>query len=155
MTLQYKIIAALVVIAVIVSGYFYIKSLRSELRVMAEQQKALEYTINQQKLVMESNKKNIDRMVDINKDLANEFRQTQEDVSDLRTKFNKRNIGTVAAKKPSLTEKKINKGTKDALRCNEIITGSPLTESEKSGKIRNSICDRLIRDRIKEEQNAQ
>jgi hypothetical protein len=40
---------------------------------------------------------------------------------------------------------RVNRGTKDALRCNELITGAPLTTEEKSGKVKNGICDELIR----------
>jgi hypothetical protein len=50
----------------------------------------------------------------------------------------------MAAEKPSVVEDKINRGTKDALRCNELLTGSPLTQNEISGKVRNNICPDLL-----------
>jgi hypothetical protein len=50
----------------------------------------------------------------------------------------------MAQEKPSIVEEKVNRGSKDALRCNELITGSPLTEDEAAGKVRNNICPTLL-----------
>jgi hypothetical protein len=54
----------------------------------------------------------------------------------------------VAKAPPTQTEIKINRGTKDALRCNELVTGSPLTTDELSGKVKNNICPELIASKI-------
>ena len=34
---------------------------------------------------------------------------------------------------------------RDTNRCNEIVTGSPLTEQERSGQVTNTICPELVR----------
>jgi hypothetical protein len=38
----------------------------------------------------------------------------------------------------------VNHGTSDQLRCFELVTGSQLTEEEKNGKKKNSICPELL-----------
>jgi hypothetical protein len=91
------------------------------------------------------------KMKDINVDLSNQFADSQQRISELNTKFNKFNLAEEANKKPSETEIKVNRGTVDALRCNELVTGSGLTDGEKSGKVRNSICDGYVKKLIAKE----
>lgn len=140
--LQLKIIIALIVISIISGGYFYIQALRSDLAVAAEVQKKLEGVIEQQKLVMEKNAEDMKKMQEINKKVSDEFAKSQREVSALNKKFEK--FANVAKAKPTETEKRVNRGTVDALRCNEIVTGAPLTNEEKSGTIKNGICQDVI-----------
>ena len=58
------------------------------------------------------------------------FEAANTRVKDLRSKLSRHEIGALAEAKPKLVEKIIDKGTKDVLRCFEIISGSPLTEEE-------------------------
>ena len=47
----------------------------------------------------------------------------------------------MANKKPKEIEDRLNKGTKMALRCNEIATGSPLKPEDNN----NTICPELVK----------
>tara|TARA_R110000868_G_scaffold152425_1_gene377137 strand:- start:105 stop:569 length:465 start_codon:yes stop_codon:yes gene_type:complete len=144
MGLKIKLIIACILFTVITSGYFYIRALQGRLEAAAEVQQRMEGVINQQKIVMERQTADMKLMQDVNKDISDKVNQAQSEINDLNRKFTKRELSIVASSKPSETQIRVNRGTKDALRCNEIVTGSPLTDGEKSGKIKNSICNNYI-----------
>lgn len=144
MGLKIKIIIACILFTVITSGYFYIQALQGKLEAAAEVQQRMEGVINQQKIVMERQTQDMKTMQEVNKDISERVGQAQLEINALNNKFTKRDLSVVAKAKPSETQVRVNRGTKDALRCNEIVTGSPLTDEEKSGKIKNSICDKYI-----------
>jgi hypothetical protein len=145
MGLKIKIILALIIFTIISSGYFYILALKGKLEAAAEVQQRMESVIDQQKIVMERQTQDIQMMQTINKDISTRFARAQSEIDILNSKFDKRDISVVAQAKPSETEIRVNRGTRDALRCNELVTGSPLTEDEKSAKVKNSICDGYIK----------
>jgi predicted negative regulator of RcsB-dependent stress response len=59
-----------------------------------------------------------------------DFEVAQSRVDNLEEKLSKHDLGALAQAKPKLIEKIVDKGTKDVLRCYEILSGSPLTEEE-------------------------
>jgi hypothetical protein len=147
MGLGIKIAIAAILISIVSGGYFYIQALEGKLEAAAEVQQRMEGVINQQKLVMERNAADLKKMQTINAEVAAEATKAQQELSALNSKLTK--LDEVVAKAPpTQTEIKINRGTKDALRCNEIVTGSPLTTNEISGKIKNNICPDLITSKI-------
>jgi len=60
------------------------------------------------------------------------FAIAQNRVDALEDKLSEHELGDLAQKKPKLIEKIVDKGTKDVLRCYEILSGSELTEEEKN-----------------------
>ena len=147
MGLGIKIAIAAILISIVSGGYFYIQALEGKLEAAAEVQQRMEGVINQQKLVMERNAADLKKMQTINAEVAAEATKAQQELSVLNNKLTKLDEVVVKAP-PTQTEIKINRGTKDALRCNEIVTGSPLTTNEISGKIKNNICPDLIASKI-------
>ena len=147
MGLGIKIAIAAILISIVSGGYFYIQALEGKLEAAAEVQQRMESVINQQKLVMERNAEDIKKMQNINAEVAAEATKAQQELSALNNKLTKLD-DVVTKAPPTQIEIKINRGTKDALRCNEIVTGSPLTTNEKSGKIKNTICPELIASKI-------
>jgi hypothetical protein len=144
MSLKIKLIIACILFTVITSGYFYIQALQGKLEAAAEVQQRMEGVIDQQKIVMERQTQDMKIMQDVNKDISERVNQAQLEMNALNNKFTKRDLAAVANARPSETQVRVNRGTRDALRCNEIVTGSPLTEDEKSGEIKNSICNKYI-----------
>ena len=70
-------------------------------------------------------------------DVNKKFDKAQDDYNRLEKKFDKvsanfgtRDIGKLAENKPGPIGKVITKASRNALRCFEILSGSPLTESE-------------------------
>jgi hypothetical protein len=142
MGLKIKLIIAAILFSVISGGYFYIQALQGKLEAAAEVQQRMEGVITQQKMVMEQTQRDLKRMGEINQEVAAKAQAAQNEVNNLSRKMSR--LDALAKAPPSETEMRVNRGTRDALRCNEIVTGSPLTTDEISGKIRNNICRDLI-----------
>jgi hypothetical protein len=90
----------------------------------------------------------------INAEVAKVAQQAQNDVNALNRKFQQRDLAMSAAKKPADVEIRVNRGTRDALRCNELVTGAPLTPDELSGKAKNNICQNIIDRQIPKKEAA-
>lgn len=145
-----KVAIAAIAFSVITGGYFYIQSLRSELKLAAEVQAKLEDNIRAKDAAMDQMRRDVENMNRIQTDLNSRLRSAESTANELARRFNvdrngnERNLNRTAGERPATIELAINRGTRDALRCNEIITGSPLTPEERSGQVRNNICPDLI-----------
>jgi hypothetical protein len=149
--MKIKIIIAVVLFCTISIGYFYIQALEGQIAAAEEVQQRLEGVIEEQQLVLDRNAEDIKKMQEINKVISDKFNDTQQEVGVLRGKFDKINLAKSASTLPTETEMKINRGTKDALRCNELITGAKLTNDEKSGKVQNNMCSDFLKKAIAKE----
>jgi len=145
-----KIAITAILFSVISGGYFYIKQQQAELELAKEVQAKMEGVIQKQGLAMDNMKADVERMGQVQTELSSKVNEAQRENQDLAKKFTQdaegkeRNLAAMAQEKPSIVEEKVNRGSKDALRCNELITGSPLTEDEAAGKVRNNICPTLL-----------
>jgi len=145
-----KIAIAAILFSIISGGYFFIKEQAAQLELAKEVQAKLEGVIDKQNLAMDNIKADVERMGQVQGELSKQVNEADKANKDLAKKFTQdaegreRNLAAMAAEKPSVVEEKINRGTKDALRCNELLTGSPLTADEQSGKVRNNICPDLL-----------
>jgi len=118
-------------------GIMYVQKLRSDLAVSEANNAKLEDAVDEQQKAIESLKADVLAKEIVTAQLKEREKQSKKEIENLENKFEKvkkdgtkRDIGKTSVKKPGLVEKIINKGTKDAYRCIEIETGSPLTESE-------------------------
>ena len=64
--------------------------------------------------------------------VSKSFDIAKKRVDALSEKLSEHELGDLAQAKPKLIEKIVDKGTKDVLRCYEILSGSELTEEEKN-----------------------
>ena len=149
-----KVAIAAILFSIVSGGYFYIQALEGKLEAAAEVQQRMEGVITQQKMVMEQQQADMKKMQTINADIAQKAQQAQNDVNELNRKFQKRDVAMLATKKPTEVETRANRGTKDALRCNELVTGSPLTPDELNSKVRNNICQDVIDSKIPKKEAA-
>ena len=145
-----KVAIAAILFSIISGGYFFIKEQAAQLELAKEVQAKMEGVIEKQGLAMDNMKADVERMGKVQQELSGSISAAEKDTKALAKKFTEdaegreRNLAAMAAEKPSVVEEKINRGTKDALRCNELLTGAPLTADEKSGKVRNNICPDLL-----------
>jgi hypothetical protein len=145
-----KVAIAAILFTVISSGYFFIKEQAAQLELAKEVQAKMESVIEKQGLAMDNMKADVERMGKVQQELSGSISAAEKDTKALAKKFTEdaegreRNLAAMAAEKPSVVEEKINRGTKDALRCNELLTGAPLTADEQAGKVRNNICADLL-----------
>lgn len=131
-----KYLIILIIIAAVGGGLYYIVNLKAALAVSELNNTQLEKAIVEQQEVIERTKKDVEQIQNINKSLQETVVKQQEDVNNLSNKFNKgdRDFGVFAATKPAVTEKLINRGTSNVIRCLELASGAPLNDKEKQAK---------------------
>jgi Skp family chaperone for outer membrane proteins len=145
-----KIAIAAIGISLIFSAWFYVKSLQSEIQAAHEVRARLEDNIKAQETAMTAMREDVARQAAIQRALSDSLNSAQQANADLNRRFSQdssgreRNFTTFTTQQPSAVEQRANRGTRDALRCNEIVTGSPLTEDERTGKVINNICPQLL-----------
>lgn len=141
-----KAMLFVVIAAVSSGGYFYVQSLRAQLQAAVEVQAKLESAIEAKDLAMQKMRDDIEKIRKINMELNSKFADAQKDVSELEKKFRdaqgrQRDLAKTAMEQPKAVQDRINRGTKFALRCNEIATGAPLKPEDD----KNNICQELIK----------
>lgn len=142
-----KSIVALIFLAVIAGGLYYISNMQASLAVLEMNNKQLEDGVKKQQELIEQQKADIQDVQKKNQELAQQNDKQRKDVENLSNKFHKKDIGQLAAEKPELMEKLVNRGTENALRCLELASGAPLNEKEKNAKTpteANRECPALI-----------
>lgn len=142
-----KSIVALIFFAVIAGGLYYISNMQASLAVLEMNNKQLEDGVKKQQELIEQQKADIQDVQKKNQELAQQNDKQRKDVENLSNKFHKKDIGQLAAEKPELMEKLVNRGTENALRCLELASGAPLNEKEKNAKTpteANRECPALI-----------
>jgi nucleoside phosphorylase len=137
----------LVIVLVIAGGLYYVTNIKADLAISeANNQKLIDATKAQNELI-EQMQKDITLIQETNKQLAEQNEKQKQDVATLSSKFSKRDFGALAAEKPAVVEKLINRGTTNAMRCLELSSGAPLNEKEKAAKTpteANRECPSLI-----------
>jgi len=148
--IQAKFIAAVIIVLMLVAAWFYVKHLESSLDAVKAMNARLEDVVTSQKLAMDNLKNDVIRMNKVQGEYSNKTTVIEKDPVELEKQFTTtksgkpRDLNKIANKKASAFEKIINRATRDANRCNEIVTGSPLTADERSGRVKNSVCPRLL-----------
>lgn len=142
-----KIIVTLLIVVLIGGGLWYAINLKAELAISQANEEKLRDGIKEQNELLESMKKDIAAIQEINKELSEQNARQKEDVNALVKKFDKRDLGVFASGQPDKMRGLVNRGTVNALRCIEIASGSPLNEVEKNAKTpaeANRECPQLI-----------
>lgn len=148
--IQAKFIAAVILVLMLLAAWFYVKHLESSLDAAQSKIARFEDVISSQKLAMDNLKNDIIRMNEVTTQYSNKVDKIERDVmrnvnSMSETKTGKaRDFNKIVNKHPDLMEKTINQGTKEALRCNELASGAPLTPGERAGIIKNKVCPELL-----------
>jgi septal ring factor EnvC (AmiA/AmiB activator) len=114
-------------LCVVFSFYAYHIHASSRIDSLTRENTQLQLVIEQQKKAIESIKTDYKKIIAAKEELAQEIKNTQTEVEELREKLYRENLGKkpleeLATKKTSLIEKKINKATEEALRCIELLT---------------------------------
>jgi predicted nuclease with TOPRIM domain len=137
----------LVIVIVIAGGLWYVINLKADLAISESNNQKLQDGIKEQHSLIEQMQKDIVQIQETNKQLAEQNEKQKQDVATLSSKFSKRDFGALAAEKPAVVEKLVNRGTVNAMRCLELASGAPLNEKEKNAKTpteANRECPALI-----------
>ena len=116
----------------IAGGGFYVFKLQKDNAILKANAIKMESAIADQKTLIENQKKDFEAILTANKELNDLMNKLKTDFAELDKRFNKKNrdIGLLAIEKTKVIERITNKGGKNAGRCIEIASGSPLTEAE-------------------------
>jgi ABC-type bacteriocin/lantibiotic exporter with double-glycine peptidase domain len=136
-----------VVVAIIAGGLWYVTNLKADLATSEANNRQLVEATREQNLLIEQMKVDVASIQKANAELQAQNEKQRQDVETLNSKFSKRDFGALAAEKPAVVERLVNRGTKNALRCMELAAGAPLNEAEKAAKTpmeANRECPSLI-----------
>ena len=128
-----KIGLVLVLLAGAGGGYLYVQKLQKDNATLKTNQIKLESAVEDNNKVIEQQIEDINKIRNTLEIVEEEKKKLEKDKDDLNKRLGKHDIGNLAENKPGLVEKIINKASKNAQRCVEIASGSPLTEEELNG----------------------
>ena len=131
--LQIKLVLAIIVMIGAGGGYLYVNKLQKDNATLKTNQIKLESAVKDNNKVIEQQIEDINKIRNTLEIVEEEKKKLEKDKDDLNRRLGKHDIGNLAENKPGLVEKIINKASKNAQRCVEIASGSPLTEEELNG----------------------
>jgi hypothetical protein len=135
-----KVVLIFVIVAIFAGGLWYVTGLRANLAVAEANERKLTQAIEDQQAVLSQMRADIEIQQRVNQELAESVQRQQRDISELTDRFNvnargeKRDFGAIAAAKPAVVERLVNRGSANALRCLELASGAELNEREKNAK---------------------
>jgi len=135
-----KVVATLAIVIIVAGGLWYVTGLRADLAVSEMNNKTLKDGIEQQQRLIEQMQRDVSQIQEINSSLAQEADRQRAEVRDLVDRFNvnargeSRDFGAIAAARPGVVERLVNRGTANAMRCLAIASGAPHTEAELAAK---------------------
>ena len=142
-----RLVIILAIVGIVAGGIWYVTNLKADLAISEANNQQLVEATREQNLLIEQMKQDVAAIQQANAELQQQTERQRRDVETLSTKFSKRDFGALAAEKPAVVEKLVNRGTKNALRCMELAAGAPLNEQEKAAKTpmeANRECPSLI-----------
>lgn len=114
------------------AGYWYYNDTQERIAILNENNAKLETAVQTNEQALEAQRASFAAMQIENERLNAQFKEISDRNRALENRLSRHDIGASMLAKPSLTEKVLNGGSANALRCIEIASGSPLTEKELS-----------------------
>ncbi len=121
------------------SAYMYYNWSQNEIKTLRENNAILTTAVSTQKQAiasLETDAAEVGKQVIL---VSTQFRKARSERNKLRQKLAKHDIAYLAYKKPGLVQKIVTKATNAVGRCFEILSGSPLTEKEKTATKKSQI----------------
>ena len=112
------------------AGAWYYNDTQERIKILTENNAKLETAVATNEEALKAQQAAFTAMQAENSRLQTEFQAINDRNRALENRLSRHDIGASAYAKPGLTEKILNNGTKNALRCLEIMSGASLTESE-------------------------
>lgn len=138
-----KLVLLLLMLGGAGGGFVYVKTLKADLAVSEANNAALTSAVATNEEAITSLKADYKKLTDELQRVNAEFAASRAQNDILKDKLSKVDLGLLAQEKPTTVERLINKGTENAGRCFEILSGAPLTDQERKatdGKSFNKEC---------------
>ncbi len=114
------------------AGVWYYNDTQERLAILQENNAKLETAVQTNEQALAAQTAAFKSMRVQNEKLQKEWTEINNRNRSLENRLSRHDIGASGVAKPGLTEKVLNNATKNAQRCLEIFSGSPLTEKELS-----------------------
>ena len=114
------------------AGYWYYTDTQERIQILTENNVKLETAVQTNEQALAAQTALFPIMQEENAKLQVEWKAINDRNRLLENRLSRHDIGASGVAKPGLTEKVLNNATKNAQRCLEIFSGSPLTEKELS-----------------------
>jgi chromosome segregation ATPase len=115
-------------------GYWYYNDTQSRMAILQENNAKLEIAVQTNEQALESlqadyaaSQRELTRINEAYAEIRRQNNRLSDKLADI-------DLGLLAAEKPDSIERAVNRGTVNAGRCFEILSGSPLTERELNAK---------------------
>jgi len=131
---------------VILGGYAYIQYQNAQLEVARSNIVKLEDITKSQDIALKQKDADIERIRALSVEISKKWSVANQETVNLKKKLTETKLGAprdlrkLLSTDTNIMEDRINRGTRFALRCNEILSGSPVLETDKD----NNICPSLI-----------
>lgn len=113
-------------------AYWYYNDTQERIAILNENNAKLESAVATNEQALAAQTAAFESMRVQNEKLQKEWTEINNRNRSLENRLSRHDIGAAGVAKPGLTEKVLNNATKNAQRCLEIFSGSPLTEKELS-----------------------
>tara|TARA_R110001592_G_scaffold312008_2_gene587036 strand:+ start:1015 stop:1482 length:468 start_codon:yes stop_codon:yes gene_type:complete len=133
-----KLYAMLIIIAILggvgYGGYAYYKDSQQRIATLTSNNAKLDGAVKSSEQAIASIQSDMKKVNTQLKKVSSDFADIRAQNSQLAEKLETIDLGILAINKPESIERAINRGTVNAGRCFEILSGSPLTIKEKEAK---------------------
>lgn len=113
-------------------GYLYYTDTQNKISTLTANNAKLETAITTQEETIDALAKSAEQMKVEYEKLNKSYSEIRRQNNRLSDKLADIDLGLLAEEKPAIMEKAVNQGTRNATRCFEILSGSPLTKDEKN-----------------------
>ena len=116
------------------AGYKIFTNMQEKIYTLTDENTKLNGAVETQKQAIKDLEEGMKRAQEETQRVNAEFAAIQQQNRVLSDKLAKFDLAVLGERKPGLVEKVINKATVKVGRCFELLSGSPLTDAEKSSK---------------------
>ena len=132
----WKISAALMAVILVLCGvgYWYYTSTQRTISVLTENNAKLETAVQLNEDTISSLQTDYQNIIVENDRINQAYADIRRQNDRLNEKLADVDLGLIAAEKPNAIERAINRGTENAGRCFELLSGAELTEAERNAE---------------------
>lgn len=126
-----KLVLILLILGAAGGGFMYVQNLQKNLEVAVANNARLETAVATNEATIGALQADYARIQNELNRVNTEFAATRAQNNLLRDRLSDIDLGLLAQTKPDSIERAVNRGTINAGRCFEILSGSPLTDQER------------------------
>lgn len=113
-------------------GYWYYNDTQKKMTILIENNAQLEIAVTTNEETISSLQNDYAVIQAENTRINQEYAAIRRQNSVLASKLADMDLGLIASQRPESIERAVNRGTENAGRCFEILSGAPLTEEEQN-----------------------